>query len=166
MTALTQDDDGSQIRFLADFAAERDDNGEYPEDEGAFRLIDCSDYQVELDRAASRQRAEANVQESELFGEALSYGEVGCAAMPIESDAVREPIHAEGTPPIVVIGTTRDPATPHQWAESMAEQLESGVLISYDGDGHTAYGGASQCVDEAVEAYLVDGVVPEDGLAC
>ena len=166
LTAMIQDDDGSQIRYLSDFAQERDDSGEYPEDEGAFRLIDCSDYQVELDRAASRQRAEANAQESELFGEALSYGEVGCAAMPIESDAVREPIHAEGTPPIVVVGTTRDPATPYQWAESMAEQLESGVLISYDGDGHTAYGVGSQCVDEAVEAYLLDGVVPEDGLSC
>src|SRR5699024_535281 len=44
LTALIQDDDGSQVRYLADFAMERDDNGEYPEDEGAFRLIDCSDY--------------------------------------------------------------------------------------------------------------------------
>lgn len=166
LTALIQDDDGAQVRFLADYAMERDDNGEYPEDEGAFRLIDCSDYQVELDREHSRQLAAENAEISELFGEAFSYGEVGCAALPITSDAVREPIHAEGTPPIVVIGTTRDPATPHEWAVALADQLDSGVLISYDGDGHTAYGGASACVDDAVEAFLLDGVVPEDGLTC
>ena len=165
IAALMQDD-GSQVRFLADYAMERDDNGQYPEDEGAFRLIDCSDYPVELDRAHSRELAEENAEISELFGEAFSYGEVACSAMPVSSDAVREPIHAEGTPPIVVIGTTRDPATPHEWAESLAEQLDSGVLVSYDGDGHTAYGGASACVDDAVEAFLVDGVVPEDGLSC
>ncbi len=166
MAALINNDDGAQIRFLADVAMERDDNGEYPEDEGAFRLIDCSDYPVELDQQRSRELAEENAEISELFGEAFSYGEVGCAAMPITSDAVREPIHAEGTPPIVVIGTTRDPATPYDWAESLAEQLDSGVLIGYEGDGHTAYGGVSSCVDTAVESFLIDGVVPEDGLRC
>ena len=53
------------------------------------------------------------------------------------------------------------------WAERLADQLASGVLVTYDGDGHTAYGptGAG-CVDEAVDAYLIEGTVPEDGLAC
>ncbi len=66
-----------------------------------------------------------------------------------------------------MVGTTRDPATPFVWAERLAEQLESAVLLTYDGDGHTAYGqtGAG-CVDAAVDAYLLDGTVPEDGLVC
>ena len=66
----------------------------------------------------------------------------------------------------MVIGTTRDPATPLQWAEAMAAQLESGVLVTRDGDGHTGYNSGNACVDEAVESYLVSGVVPEDGLSC
>ena len=48
----------------------------------------------------------------------------------------------------------------------LADQLESGVLVSRDGDGHTGYNSGNDCVDEAVEDYLVDGTVPEDGLEC
>ena len=85
--------------------------------------------------------------------------------MPFQSDAQRQPIAAEGAPPMVVIGTTRDPATPFEWAEAMADQLASGILIEYDGDGHTAYGN-NACVDEAVEAFLLEGQEPQDGLSC
>jgi len=65
-----------------------------------------------------------------------------------------------------VIGTTRDPATPYEWAESLADQLGSGVLVSRDGDGHTGYNAGNDCVDDAVHAYLIDGTVPDDGLSC
>ncbi len=65
-----------------------------------------------------------------------------------------------------MIGTTRDPATPYEWAQSLAKQLASGVLISRDGDGHTAYWSGNQCISKAVDDYLVDGTVPKDGLFC
>src|SRR5699024_2202525 len=155
LQALIENDDGGQVKFLSDFANERDQNGQYPPDTGAFRLIDCSDYPVELDRQRSRDLAEKNAELSELFGRALSFGEVACAAMPVEADRTHEPIHAEGTPPIVVIGTTGDPATPYEWAVSLADQLSAGVLITYEGQGHTAYGGQNKCVNQAVEAYLI-----------
>ena len=76
------------------------------------------------------------------------------------------PLHAAGAAPIVVIGTTRDPATPYAVGRALADQLESGVLVSRDGDGHTGYNSGNDCVDEAVEDYLVDGTVPQDGLEC
>ena len=66
----------------------------------------------------------------------------------------------------MVTGTTRDPATPYEWAVALSEQLTSGVLITRDGDGHTAYNTGNECVDEAIEAYLIEGTVPEDGLEC
>ena len=65
-----------------------------------------------------------------------------------------------------MIGTLRDPATPYEWAQGLAEQLESGVLLSWDGDGHTAYKRGSDCVDATVDAYLIGGVVPADGKRC
>ncbi len=65
-----------------------------------------------------------------------------------------------------MIGTTRDPATPYAWAKSLAEQLDSGVLVSRDGDGHTGYNRGNACVDDAVHAYLLEGTVPDDGLSC
>ena len=65
-----------------------------------------------------------------------------------------------------MIGTTRDPATPYAWAKGLAGQLDSGLLISRDGDGHTGFNQGNTCVDAAVEGYLLRDAVPEDGLAC
>ena len=72
----------------------------------------------------------------------------------------------EGSPPIVVIGTTGDPATPYVGAQRLAEQLSQGVLITNVGEGHLGYNKGKACVTDAVDAYLVDGTVPEDGLRC
>ena len=66
----------------------------------------------------------------------------------------------------MVLGTTRDPATPYQWAQGLAGQLSSGLLVTYDGDGHTAYGRGSSCVDRAVDDYLLKGTTPARGLRC
>ena len=66
----------------------------------------------------------------------------------------------------MVIGTTGDPATPYDWSVALAEQLESGVLITRVGEGHTGYNKGNTCVDAAVEAYFIDGIVPADGLVC
>lgn len=158
--------DASQIRLVSDLAMEREDDGTYPADEGAFRAINCLDFPAELDRDQIMADAGAMSQESEIFGNYFGYGEVGCATMPFEATGTRGPITAPGTPPIVVIGTTRDPATPYEWSEALAEQLESGVLVSYDGDGHTAYGGKNSCVHDAVDNFLLHGQVPDDGTQC
>ena len=61
---------------------------------------------------------------------------------------------ASGAAPIVVVGTTRDPATPYRWAEELSQELDSGVLLSRDGDGHTAFQQGNACIDKAIEAYL------------
>ena len=60
----------------------------------------------------------------------------------------------------MVVGTTRDPATPLAWAQALADQLDSGVLVTRDGDGHTGYHAGNACVDNTVESYLVAGKVP------
>jgi hypothetical protein len=91
---------------------------------------------------------------------------MGCHGVQTTASEPAPDVDAAGAAPIVVIGTTRDPATPYQWAVHLADQLESGVLISRDGDGHTGYNAGNDCVDEAVEAYLVSGTVPTDGLEC
>lgn len=58
------------------------------------------------------------------------------------------------------------PGHPYAWARSLAGQLESGRLVTYDGDGHTAYGRHDDCVDSAVNRYLVEGQPPANGLRC
>ena len=59
-----------------------------------------------------------------------------------------------------MIGTTGDPATPYAWAVKLAADLASGVLLTRIGEGHTAYGGKSACIDAAVDAYLISLIVP------
>jgi homoserine acetyltransferase len=85
---------------------------------------------------------------------------------PYQGEREREQIHAEGAAPILVVGTTGDPATPYEWAVALADQLESGVLVSYDGEGHTAYNKSNRCVNDAVEAYLIEGTVPAADPMC
>ena len=89
-----------------------------------------------------------------------------CEVWPYAPTGVRERITADGAAPIVVVGTTNDPATPYAWSVSLAEQLSSGVLVTREGEGHTGYNKGNTCVDTAVESYLVDGTVPQDGLTC
>ncbi|MEO8094512.1 MAG: alpha/beta hydrolase, partial [Pseudolysinimonas sp.] len=73
---------------------------------------------------------------------------------------------AAGADPIIVIGTSNDPATPYANAVSLSKQLESGVLISYQGEGHTIYAQGVSCVDDAVDAYFIDGTVPSEDPNC
>ena len=75
-------------------------------------------------------------------------------------------ITAPGAPPILVVSTTGDPATPYEAGVRTAERLESGVLLTYDGDGHTVVANGIGCVDDIAVAYLVDLEVPEDGTTC
>jgi pimeloyl-ACP methyl ester carboxylesterase len=67
------------------------------------------------------------------------------------------------TPPILVIGTTYDPATPDAWARSLAEKLGVGVYINYNSDGHTAYMSGSTELNRAVDAFFMEGKVPAAG---
>jgi hypothetical protein len=76
------------------------------------------------------------------------------------------PVNAPGAPPILVLGTTRDPATPFQWSKNLVDELSSGVLLAHDGDGHTAYGHGEDCVDSKVNKYLLTGTTPAKGTTC
>ena len=96
----------------------------------------------------------------------LPFSLTACSSWPIKSDRRPQPVSAKGAPPIVVVGTTRDPATPLSWAQGLARQLDSGVLVVRDGDGHTGYNQGNPCTDHAVENYLVADKVPHDGLRC
>ena len=52
------------------------------------------------------------------------------------------------------------------WAVALAHQLDSGVLLRRDGDGHTGYHTGNTCIDDAVESYLVSGIVPTNNTSC
>ncbi|MGH9050628.1 MAG: alpha/beta hydrolase [Acidimicrobiia bacterium] len=99
------------------------------------------------------------------FGVSFLYSALMCALWPADPAPSPNPLDAPGTPPILVVGTTGDPATPFQWAESLAGVLDSGVLLAVDGEQHTAYL-SSECATEIIDDYLVDLDVPAPGTRC
>jgi hypothetical protein len=65
-----------------------------------------------------------------------------------------------------VVGDLHDPATPYAGAVALARWLHPGVLLGWNGEGHTSYGMGSGCVDRAVDAYLIALRTPPDGTVC
>ena len=131
----------------------------------AYSAIDCMDYPISSSYDEAIAHARELAKQSPLFGANMT-AEAVCALWPAKSASVREPITAEGSAPILLVGSLRDPATPYAWTKALSEQLASGHLITFDGEGHGIYGGISMCVDDAVNAYFLAGEVPEDGLVC
>ncbi|MFS0895342.1 alpha/beta hydrolase [Microbacterium sp. 179-I 3D3 NHS] len=142
------------------------ENGVYVDNSSeAFRAYNCMDYPLEDDPAAA-EATEARIAEGAPTLAPYWTGPDACEVWPYPPTGTRGAIAADGAGPIVVVGTTNDPATPYEWSESLAAQLQEGVLITRVGEGHTGYNKGNACVDEAVEAYLIDDLVPEDGLRC
>lgn len=160
--------DGSSLMQLSDLYSSRNplDGGYADNSTEAIYAINCLDdpYAIAVGEVPGQYAAFEAA--SPTLGKVFAWMLTGCGGIQVQSSEKPGEIRAADAAPIVVVGTTRDPATPFQWAEALAEQLESGVLIARDGDGHTGYNAGNECVDAAVEAYLVDGTVPDDGLAC
>jgi pimeloyl-ACP methyl ester carboxylesterase len=161
--------DGSPdlMLHLADLSAGRDEDGTYDSNvTAAITAVKCLDGPVPADTASMRDQAAQLDEASPTLGRFLAYSGLYCAVWPEAPVGAPAPVSAPGAAPIVVVGTTGDTATPYEWAPQLAEQLESAVLVTWEGQGHTAYGRAGDCIEGAVDAYLIDGTVPEDGLTC
>ena len=100
-----------------------------------------------------------------VFGPLLAWGEASCAVWPAPPTRPVGPVAAAGSPPILVVGTTADPATPYQWAVNVAHELSHGVLLTRDGVDHVAYF-YSACVRGDVQTYFVSGATPPSGTTC
>lgn len=151
--------------FLADFYYNRSESGYDDNSTEAFRAYNCMDYPAETN-AAAEDAADALIAEKAPTIAPYWTGVDACEVWPYPPTGTRGEIAAEGAAPIVVVGTTNDPATPYEWSVSLAEQLASGVLVTREGEGHTGFNKGSDCVDDAVETYLLEGTVPTDGLVC
>ncbi|WP_243106785.1 alpha/beta hydrolase [Actinomyces lilanjuaniae] len=165
--AMGDNPDGSTLLAVADAFAQRDSQGAYRGNSSeAITAVNCQDYPVEGDEAAWKQQAQAVRQASPTFGEELTYAHAYCQGWDHFSGNENSEVTASGAAPILVVGTTGDPATPYEWSVSLADQLESGRLLTWEGEGHTAYGRAGECVGDVVDAYLLRGDLPQDDLTC
>ncbi|MFE6049493.1 alpha/beta hydrolase [Kitasatospora sp. NPDC056446] len=168
-TALTdaRAGDGTGLLKLSDAYYGREADGSYPNLMFANTAVNCLDLPAPFRGPEDVQRAVPDFEQaSPHFGRDMAWMALTCAYWPVRATGAAHTIRAAGAAPIVVVGTTRDPATPYAWAQSLAGQLESGRLLTFDGDGHTAYGRHNACVDGAVNRFLLTGEAPEQGKRC
>ncbi|MCB5181048.1 alpha/beta hydrolase [Streptomyces antimicrobicus] len=165
--AQAMDGDGAGLLSLADSYYEREPDGRYANLMYANAAVNCLDQPPAFAGPEAVEAALPSFEKaSPVFGAGLAWAALNCTYWPVKATGSARSLSAEGAPPIVVVGTTRDPATPYQWAQALAGQLSSGVLLTYEGDGHTAYGRGSDCVDTAINHYLLDGTPPKPGQRC
>ncbi len=157
--------DGTVLLALADALHGRQADGTYTNLVEAFTAISCVDEPMPERVGAYARAAERADRVAPHFGEFNVWSSAVCAPWPVPADE-KVRVDGAGAPPILVIGTTRDPATPYAWARALAKQLESGVLLTRKGDGHTAYGQGNACIDRAVNRYLIEANPPPPDTVC
>jgi pimeloyl-ACP methyl ester carboxylesterase len=164
---LVEKNDGTALMGLADTYSERNVDGTYSGNMmEVISAVSCLDSSDSPDLAVYEKRAKDFSAQAPVFGTFLAWSGVTCGKWPIPATGKPRPIAADGAPPIVVIGTTRDPATPYEWAQRLAAQLSSGVMVTFDGDGHTAYTRSNSCIDNAIDTFYLKDTAPQDGLRC
>lgn len=168
-TALEQamkQHDGSMLLYLSDMYNERNDDGTYNDNSSeAFWAINCADY-LPTSPERARENGQRLENESLAFGSALSGTDI-CEAWPYHPASDPKAPEAKGAAPILVVGTENDPATPYGWAQSLAKQLESGHLLTWEGgEGHVAFTRGSECIDTTIEDFLLTGEIFEGDKTC
>ncbi|TDC62294.1 alpha/beta hydrolase, partial [Streptomyces hainanensis] len=164
------EDDGRGDLLLA--AAElyngRDAQGRYRNTHTANTAINCADFASRPDVDDVRAHEAEFVAASPVFGRHLVWSLLDCAYWPVAGERDQPEVAAPGAGPILLVGTTGDPATPYVGAERMRDALGDGVgtLLTYEGEGHGGYQSGDACVVAAVNAYLLTGSAPGDGTVC
>lgn len=150
---------GDTLMTFVDGYLQREADGSYPNREEANHAVNCLD-RTPMTVAEIRAAAPQFASEAPIFGLPALTEQLICAHWAVQGRDLPPP-SAPRAPPLVVLGTLFDPATPYAWAQAMAMDLTSAVLLTASGEGHTAYGRGNACIDSAVEAYLFAGQVPE-----
>ena len=159
--AAAEQGDGVPLLALADGYLGRGPEG-YSNVNEANLAVSCSDRPSPDDPGAYVALAERLERRAPRFGEAVALTGLWCAGWPAEPAEQPQPVRGNGAPPVVVLGTTGDPATPYDWAVELADRLDDAVLLTHEGQGHTLYDvDGPPCVVAAVDAYLLELEVPE-----
>lgn len=157
--------DGTLLLQASDQYTERNANGTYSNEVESNNAISCVDQPWPRSLATVQQDAVKAKAKAPEFGVADLYGGISCSLWPYPATSQPMAITAPGSPPIVVVGSTGDPATPYADAQALAKQLQHGVLLTRVGDGHTGYP-FSACIRNYVDRYFMSLTLPPPGTLC
>jgi pimeloyl-ACP methyl ester carboxylesterase len=158
---------GTVLMALADYYLDRTDKGRFKNNTfEVFNVVGCLDHDDGIPSSRIPRYLPRFEKASPTLGASFAASLSVCTVWPVHSGRRPAPVRVVGAPPIMVVGTTRDPATPLVWAQALTRQLPGSVLVTRDGDGHTGYGQGSRCTDDTIERYLVSGIVPTKDVRC
>jgi pimeloyl-ACP methyl ester carboxylesterase len=162
---LADRNNGALLLRFADLYLGRNADGTYDNQTDANSAVNCLDRPVPTEIAAYDALGPKFASASALFGPAFQYSNLVCAYWPFKATGSVAPITASGSPPILLVGGTGDPATPYVWAQSVNQQLAGSVLLTRQGNGHVSYT-KSSCTKAIIDAYLIDLTLPAPGTVC
>ncbi|GAB3607692.1 alpha/beta hydrolase [Conyzicola nivalis] len=159
------------LQFADSYNSRTPDGGYADQSMAVYTAATCLDSQFVGGLDSTKATLAAIEAAAPTIGRYVAYADwvhidIACQNWAYPSAITPHAITADGADPILVLGTTNDPATPYAWAQAMADQLASGVLVTRAGEGHTAYGQGNTCIDATVDDYLIDGTVPATDPLC
>lgn len=169
LQAAAEDQDGSTLLLLSDLYAGRREDGTYSNFQQVLGIIVCDDDDEPLVAFDEFRAAyEALSAQYPFFGPLFGSGPAGCdPRLPRpRPDELTGDVRVDGTPPVLVIGTTRDPATPYAGAQDLQQRIAGARLLTVDNTGHGSYATGNRCVDRIVDSYLVSGEAPRRDRRC
>lgn len=164
--AAADRDDGGPLARLSDVYTQRSPGGGYGTIQEAFLAISCADGPAIGSLADHLALEDAARAQAPRVGVAVVNNSLPCVFWPVAEDPPA-PVTAPDAPPIVVVGTRGDPATPFAWAEALVARLGGdAVLVSAPGSQHTGFLQGSRCVDDTVVRYLLTRRAPAATRVC
>lgn len=164
--------DGTGLQEINDWFIERNARGRYTNNSNtSIYAINCLDAFGAQTLAQARRERAAVVKQLPILGQLFGWGDDACARWPYRAQEPVQRVQIKNVPPILILGTTYDPATPIVWARALQQRIPKSVLVELAGDGHTAYSVGSACVDRIVNSFLLSEnvsspVVPKNGTRC
>lgn len=162
--AGAQEGDGSELLAMTQHYFMRNSDGSYPNAVDVFYAVNCLDSAAPSAAEIQSQLAGVSAKYP-FFGAMMMNDMLYCTYWPVPSRPPYGKTRATGAPPIMVVGTTGDPATPYAWSQRLATELDASFLVTFEGEMHTA-GGASTCVDARYEQYLLSPQAGFSDLMC
>ena len=159
---------GDTMLALADMYMRRDPQGHYTNATDARIAVNCVDQPpvADRDKVIEEDRQMREVAPFMSYGEFTGHAPLStCAFWPVPPTSTPHSVSAPGLPPVLVVSTTNDPATPYQAGVDLAKQL-GGALLTFNGTQHTVVFQGNNCVDQYAGAYLVDLTLPPPGATC
>jgi pimeloyl-ACP methyl ester carboxylesterase len=156
-----------QLLNIADEYNRRDNLGKFIDNQNDISImITCADWSVNQSISTMSANAITYAKQAPVFGPFLAFAGLPCKYWKAPPQLPKVKLSNLKTPPILIIGVTRDPATPYEWAKALSSQMPDSVLLTFDGEGHTGHGRGNSCIDQKVDTYFLTGKTPAPGLIC